>query len=300
MKVRKIDTFSGHRDCVYALIADNAGRGFYSAGGDGLVVRWDVTKPDLGDLVARVGASVYALAVDAQTGLLWVGQNYEGIQLIDPVEKKVVASMKISSAAIFDIKIWQETAFVALGDGVIVVIDIPSFAIKKHLKAADKSTRTLAMRPDHREMAAGFSDWSVGIFDLDTLAFKTKIPAHGNSVFAAQYSPDGRYLVTGSRDAYLKSWDAEQNYALVKDVPAHVFAINDIAFRADGAYLATASMDKSIKIWQADSLRLVKVVDRARHAGHATSINKLLWLPETNWLVSASDDRSISVWEVEE
>ncbi len=300
MKVRKIDTFSGHRDCVYGLIADSAGRGFYSAGGDGLVVRWDVTKPDLGDLVARVGASVYALAVDERTGLLWVGQNYEGIQVIDPVEKKVVASMKISSAAIFDIKIWQETAFVALGDGVIVVIDIPSFAIKKHLKAAGKSARTLTLRPNHRELAAGFSDWSVGIFDLDTLALKNRIPAHDNSVFAAQYSPDGRQLVTGSRDAHLKAWDATKNYTLIKDVPAHMFAINDIAFRADGAYLATASMDKSIKIWEADTLRLVKVVDRARYAGHATSINKLLWLPENNWLVSASDDRSVSVWEIEE
>lgn len=300
MKVRKIDTFSGHRDCVYALIADTARPGFYSAGGDGLVVRWDVTKPDLGDLVARAGASVYALAIDEQTGLLWVGQNYEGIQLIDPAERKVVKSMKISSEAIFDIKIWQETAFVALGDGVIVVIDIPTFAIRKHLKAAEKSARTLALRPNHREMATGFSDWSVGIFDLETLALKTRIPAHDNSVFAAQYSPDGRHLVTGGRDAHLKSWDATQNYALIKDVPAHLFAINDIAYRPDGAFLATASMDKSIKIWHADTLRLVKVVDRARHAGHATSINKLLWLPENNWLVSASDDRSISVWEIEE
>ena len=300
MKVRKIDTFSGHRDCVYALVADPAGQSFYSAGGDGQVVRWDVTKPDLGDLVARVESSVYALAIDVQTGLLWVGQNYEGIQLIDPIKKKVVASMKISKAAIFDIKIWHETAFLALGDGVIVVIDIPSFSIKKHLKASGKSARTLALQPDYRELAAGFSDWSVGIFDLDTLALKTRIPAHDNSVFAAQYSPDGRHLITGSRDAHLKAWDAAQDYTLVKDVPAHLFAINDIAFRADGAYLATASMDKSIKIWQADTIQLVKVVDRARHAGHATSINKLLWLPENNWLVSASDDRSVSVWEIEE
>ena len=299
MKVRKIDTFSGHRDCVYALVADSDGRSFYSAGGDGLVVRWDVAKPDLGDLVARAGSSVYALAVDAATGLLWVGQNYEGIQVIDPVRKKVVASMKISTSAIFDIKIWQETAFVALGDGVIVVIDISSFSIKKHLKASGKSVRTLALRENSAELAAGFSDWSVGIFDLGTLNLKAKIPAHDNSVFAAQYSPDGRYLLTGSRDAHLKVWDAAQDYVLVKNIPAHMFAINSIAYRADGVLFATASMDKSVKIWRAEDFRLVKVVDRARHAGHATSINKILWLPQDDLLVSASDDRSVSVWEVE-
>lgn len=262
-----------------------------------MVVKWDMTKPDLGDLVARIGASVYAMAHDPATGLLWVGQNYEGIQLIDPVQKKVVASMKIGAASIFDIKIWQDKALVALGDGVIVVIDIPAFAIQKYLKASTKSVRTLAIRPTQAELAAGYSDHSIGIFDLNTLTLKKRFEAHTNSVFTVAYSPDGRYLATGGRDAHLKVWDANDRYALVHDIPAHMFAINHLAFRADGAFLATASMDKSIKIWQTDTFRLVKVVDRARHAGHGTSINKVLWLAEDDRLVSGSDDRTISVWE---
>ena len=300
MNVRKIDTFSGHRDCVYTLISDSGGSSFYSAGGDGLVVKWDVSKPDLGDLVARIGASVYAMAHDPATGLLWVGQNYEGVQLIDPVHKKVVASMKISSAPIFDIKIWRDKALVALGDGVIVVIDIPSFAIQKHLKASLKSVRALAIRQTEAELAAGYSDQSVGIFDLNTFTLKKRFLAHANSVFTVAYSPDGKHLVTGGRDAHLKVWDATAHYAPVHDIPAHMFAINHLAYRADGALLATASMDKSIKLWRSDTFGLVKVVDRARHAGHGTSINKVLWLAEGDRLVSGSDDRTISVWEFQE
>ena len=272
---------------------------FYSAGGDGLVVKWDVAKPDLGDLVARVEGSVYAMAHDPATGLLWVGQNFEGVHLIDPVQKKVVASMKIGSS-IFDIKIWQDKAIVALGDGVIVVIDIPTFAIQKHLKASLKSVRTLAIRKSQDELAAGYSDYSVGIFDLNTFKLKKRFPAHTNSVFTVGYSPDNRYLVTGGRDAHLKVWDATADYALVHDIPAHMFTINHLTFRADGAFMATASMDKSIKIWQTDTFKLVKVVDRARHAGHGTSINKLLWLAEGDLLVSGSDDRTISVWEFQD
>ncbi len=297
MNVRKIDTFSGHRDCVYTLISDSGGGSFYSSGGDGLVVKWDMAKPDLGDLVARIGSSVYAMAHDPATGLLWVGQNYEGIQLIDPAQKKVVASMKISSAAIFDIKIWRDKALVALGDGVIVVIDIPSFAIQKHLKASMKSVRTLAIRETEAELAAGYSDHSVGIFDLNAFTLKTRLQAHTNSVFTVTYSPDHKYLVTGGRDAHIKVWDATARYALVHDIPAHMFAINHLAFRADGALLATASMDKSIKLWRTDTFQLVKVVDRSRHAGHGTSINKVLWLDKGDQLVSGSDDRTISVWE---
>ncbi|MFM8834779.1 MAG: WD40 repeat domain-containing protein, partial [Cytophagales bacterium] len=54
-----------------------------------------------------------------------------------------------------------------------------------------------------------------------------------------------------------------------------------------------------IKIWDANTLQLLKVIDKARHAGHGTSVNKLWWSSHQQQLVSASDDRSISVWESE-
>jgi WD40 repeat protein len=57
-------------------------------------------------------------------------------------------------------------------------------------------------------------------------------------------------------------------------------------------------MDKSIKVWDAVSFKLLKVIDRARYAGHGTSINKLLWTPYQNQVVSCSDDRSLSVWKL--
>jgi WD40 repeat protein len=64
------------------------------------------------------------------------------------------------------------------------------------------------------------------------------------------------------------------------------------------AYFATCSMDKTVKIWDAKTFRLLKVIDRARHAGHGTSVNKLFWPARVNSLVSCSDDRTISVWDL--
>ena len=104
-QVKKIDTFSGHRDCVYTLETSNDSSIFFSAGGDGMVIRWDLNRPDYGELIAQVPASVYALAFDKKTRLLWVGQNYEGVQVIDVEKKQVIGSLKITSAAILDIKI---------------------------------------------------------------------------------------------------------------------------------------------------------------------------------------------------
>jgi WD40 repeat protein len=72
-----------------------------------------------------------------------------------------------------------------------------------------------------------------------------------------------------------------------------------LLFSPDGKYFATASMDKSIKVWDTTAMKLLKVIDKARHAGHGTSVNKLLWTAFNNQLISTSDDRSISVWDIQ-
>ncbi|MCY7352444.1 MAG: WD40 repeat domain-containing protein [Cytophagaceae bacterium] len=300
LSVQKVDTFSGHRDAVYALVPGGESQQIYSAGGDGQVIGWDLRKPDLGTLVAQVPASVYALAFDTARGQLWLGQNFEGIHVIAPAERREIRSLKITSAAIFDLLIHENNAFAALGDGTVVVLDVAGFAVRRHIKASERSARCLALNPLTRELAVGYSDFTVKIFDLDDFTLKTVIEAHSNSVFTLAYSPDGQRLLSGSRDAHFKAWDVAQGYALLADVVAHLFAINHLTFSPDARLFATASMDKSVKIWRSADLKLLKVVDRARHAGHGTSVNKLLWTAHHDQLISASDDRTLSVWAVSE
>ncbi|MCF2500915.1 WD40 repeat domain-containing protein [Dyadobacter chenhuakuii] len=300
MNIRKVDTFSGHRDSVYTIISDNTSHGFYSAGGDGFVIQWDLNKPDLGNLVARVGVSVYALGLEKENNALWIGQNYEGIQVLDIAQNKIERTSKITTAPIFDIQFFDNKALIALGDGVIVVMDIASFAVQKHIKVSGKSIRTIAINHETREFAVGDSDFNVNIFDLDGFVLKKTIQSHGNSVFSVKYSPDSKYLFTTGRDAHIKIWDVNDAYGMVLDIPAHLYAVNDISFSPDRTLFASCSMDKSVKVWDAVTFKLKKIIDRARHAGHGTSVNKLLWTSYENQLISCSDDRMISVWEVAE
>jgi len=299
MQVKKIDTFSGHRDCVYTLEKTKNPHQFFSAGGDGLVILWDLTMPDVGELFAQIPASIYALCIDELRNQLWVGQNFEGIHLIDVDSKQEIKSIKITSSSIFDIKIFENNAFIGLSDGTIVVMDVADFEVRKHIKASDKSVRNIAVNPFLREFAVAYSDFSVKIFDLQDFSLKLVVNQHINSVFTICYSPDFQYLITAGRDAHLKILDVNNNYNLLQDIAAHLFAINDLKFSPDGKYFATCSMDKSIKIWDSKEYKLLKVIDKARHAGHGTSINKLWWSEYENLLVSASDDKKISVWNFE-
>jgi len=294
--VEKINTFTGHRDCVYAVCASGISNVFFSADGNGMVAEWDINKPEEGILVAKMVNSVYSLCYDQQNHLI-IGQNFEGIHEIDLKTKKETRSIKITDQYIFDIKIYENNIFVATGNGEIIIIDRLTFTITTRLKFSDKSARTIAISPLNQTFAVGYSDNNIRIFNLKDFTLLHDIIAHKNSVFTLTYSPDQHFLVSGSRDAHLKIWETG-NYNLHESIVAHLYAINEVCYSIDNNYFISCSMDKSIKVWDAKTFKLLKVIDKARHAGHNTSINKLLWTSYNDIIISASDDRTLSAWKL--
>ena len=296
--ISKLHTLTGHTDCLYSLSTSAQTHRFFSAGGDGMVAEWDLSDPEKGQLVASLPASVYALLHLADQNYLVVGQNFEGIHIIDLADKKEVGSLKLTDAAIFDIKYSQGKLFVASGDGHLTVVDLRQMSVVFQEQASLKSARCIAINEARNEWAVGFSDHSIKIFSLSDYQMQTNIKAHTNSVFTLAYAPDGSVLLSAGRDAHLKIWDPEKDYQLKESIVAHMYAINHLEFSPNGHHFVTCSMDKSIKVWDFATLKLLKVIDKARHAGHATSVNKLLWSSYQDLLVSCSDDRTISVWDL--
>ncbi len=299
IKVSKKDTYKGHNDSIYTLEKSQFDHIFFSGAGDGMVVSWDLQKPDKGELIAKLPNSIYGLHYLKNANLLAVGHNYDGVHFIDWENKKEVASLKLTSAAIFDIKSSADLLIVGDGSGVVTFIGLNPLKIVHSLKVAEQSVRTIAVSALNNELAVGTSDNQIKIFDLTDHTLKYTLEDHTNSVFTLSYSPDEQMLLSAGRDAHLKAWDVKGGYILMDDIVAHMFAINNITFSPDGKHFVTCSMDKSIKVWDADRLKLLKVIDKARHAGHGTSVNKLLWSSHEDLLVSASDDRAISVWDIE-
>jgi WD40 repeat protein len=299
LQVKKLHTLTGHRDSVYTLQHSDDPSIFFSAAGDGMVVKWNLNHPEEGELIARLPNSIYALHFHPGTGLLIAGHNYEGIHLLDWKNKQEVGSLLLTKAALFDIASVENRVLVATGDGQLIELNVLQRAITRSVRLSEKNIRCLAINISRGEIAVGASDHRIRILDLYDLSFKHEIPAHVNSVFTVQYTPDGQYLLSGSRDARLKAWDADNGYTLVTEVVAHLYAINHLDFSPDSKHFVTCSLDKSIKVWETETLRLLKVIDKARHAGHGTSVNRLLWTAHEGQLISASDDRTLSVWSID-
>lgn len=295
--VHKAISLTGHKDCVYTVVEAPDESKFISAGGDGFVVLWDIDGYENGQLLVQVPNSVYALCLLKGTGKLVVGQNYEGIHIIDIEAKKELSSLKLGNSPIFDIHGMDNKILVGTGDGTLFIIDQETLTVREKIKTSSESLRTITS--NDKVIVAGYSDNHIRVFERDNYQLIRDIKAHDNSVFSLCYSSDGRYLISGGRDARLKIWDVSDHYRLHETIIAHLYTINSIDFSPDGRLFASASMDKTIKIWDRGHFKLLKVIDKARHGGHLTSVNKLFWSSCKNKLISCSDDRSISIWDIE-
>jgi WD40 repeat protein len=298
IEVNRVHNLTGHRDCVYSIQCGKSDADIYSAGGDGMIVQWNLESPETGDLIAKLPNSVYATLYLKSKDILVAAQNFEGLHFIDSIQRKEFASLKISKHYIFDLASYGNKIFCASGDGNITVMDVDGMQIIKHIDYSKKSARSIAINENRGEFAVGYSDNFIRVFDLGDYTLKHEWLAHDNSVFTLKYNLDGQSLLSGSRDAKLKVWSSNEKYRNVNEIVAHMYTINHIAFSPDGKHFVTCSMDKSIKVWDSQEFKLLKVIDKTRFAGHGTSVNKLAWTSFNNQLVSASDDKTLSVWDI--
>ena len=295
--VTKLFDFSGHSQPIYSLQHAGDGYTFFSGGGDGLVVAWDIRHPDAGKVIARIEGTIYSMLYIPELRLLAVGKNNEGIHLIDVNSNSIKASIYVGPYSIFDMVFLNGKILAGTGSGELIEIDIDLKQISRRNKVSDQSLRCLAINKSTGAVAAGFSDNQIRIFEGSDYTCTQQWFAHQNSVFSLSYTPDGKYLLSASRDAQIKQWSVNEHYANIRVIPAHLFAINHLSLSPGYEFFITCSMDKTIKVWSIETLELLRVVDKARHGGHGNSVNRSAWL-DSNTFLTAGDDRKISIWKV--
>ncbi len=98
-----------------------------------------------------------------------------------------------------------------------------------------------------------------------------KLKGHADAVYSVAYSPDGKYLATGSLDNTIKLWEL----ATGKEVksyggqPGHQKMVLSVAFSPDGQMLASGSVDNTLKVWD---VPLPSALRSLKTSGEATAV----------------------------
>ncbi len=300
MLIHKIHHCTGHNGAIYALASDKHKTGFYSAGGDGWVVRWALDSPDTGKVVATIQDRIFSMLLLDNPDRIVAGNMTGGLHWIALDDTGVSSNVLHHRKGVFDVVLWNGWVLSAGGDGILTRWSAAEGKTIESLQLTGMSLRCIATIPQSSLIAIGASDGNIYIVEVNEFRLvKTLESAHTNTVFSLAASPDGQTLFSGGRDAMLRQWHlVKSEFVQQAEIAAHWYTINHIALRPDGRYFATASRDKTVKIWESATCRLLKVLDTIRDGGHINSVNRLLWLSD-RLLVSASDDRSAIIWSVE-
>ena len=79
------------------------------------------------------------------------------------------------------------------------------------------------------------------------------LEGHTFPVDSVAFSPDGKRLVSGSRDDTVKVWDAQTGQEALS-LKGHTNTVSSVAFSPDGKRIVSGSWDKTVKVWGATPL----------------------------------------------
>ncbi len=114
---------------------------------------------------------------------------------------------------------------------------------------------------------------------------------HTAQVEAIAWSPDSRFIASGSYDQTVQIWDA------VSGIPystyrGHHDKLRYVAYSLDGALIASSSDDQTVQIWEAATGKHLLT-----YKGHTGAVHRVAWSPDGKQIVSASADQTVQIWE---
>ncbi|MBI4575554.1 MAG: protein kinase [Planctomycetes bacterium] len=181
---------------------------------------------------------------------------------------------------------------VAAGDRQIYVWDLEKRTRRATLEDGLAETFVLAYRSDGKLLASGGADRNVRLWDASG-KLRARLPGHGASVRALDFSPDGASLAVGCDDGRITIWDIKAE-KLRQVILAHRRPVTCLAFDPEGRRLASGSDDRTMRVWGLEGARGPRA-----YAGHLFAISTLAFDPSGTRLASASNSGEVRVQDLE-
>jgi len=114
---------------------------------------------------------------------------------------------------------------------------------------------------------------------------------HSGPVTACAFSPDGKTILSASRDNTLKLWNA-RNGKEIRSFSGHMDPIFGCAFSPDGKIVISASADTTLKLWDAGDGKEIR-----SFSGHTSVVYGCAISPDGKTILSASRDNTLKLWD---
>ena len=258
----------GHRAGLYAVAVSPDGSMIASGGWDHAVRIWDVAR---GRLIAELPTGTRSHDVHARSSVQNLSFSSDGTELVGWARGERRWNL-LTGARTDGSTDWDEycrslrdarisdfnfgVGIVSSNDGQVFARPRPhqATAPATAFELLDRGTRRefpwpmdcLALHPT-RDRIAFASRQGLKVADRLTDEIKVRMD-RSFEFFALEYTPDGRRIVSGSRDGVVRFWDSE-TLELIAELRGHEDYVYSLRFSPDGTRLFTAGGDGTVRIW---------------------------------------------------
>ena len=312
---REIKTFRGHTHGVWAVAFAPDGLTLGSGGVDRFVRLWDIETGrmlkslrghthDIRAIVFTPDGQTLATGSEDRTIRMWNPKTGEPTKLLFTRYDHNITSLSLSPDGLMlargshnkDIKIWEVTTgtelMTLLGKDQYDHHWTPCVAFSPdglHLASGSDIGEERVLHNGHwREVIDDDTTEFRGFFVEDEGGFQKPMEYW---IGAMTFTPDGKTLITGSRDTTIKFFEMPQ-VSEIRTVRGHSGWVRSLAVSPDGKVLMSASDDQTIKLWDLATGRLFRTLK-----GHTGAVRCAVFSPDGLRLASASWDRTVKLWE---
>ncbi len=122
---------------------------------------------------------------------------------------------------------------------------------------------------------------------------KLILSGHKEGVNICAFSPDGKTMISGSKDGVLKTWDVTAMYAPLRELVTGDDAITALAYSHSGDRIAVGTLN-TLFVYDSKSFKRLARNKKA----HVTFITSAAFSPDDKLIVSASwKENALMIWE---
>ncbi len=285
----KFNGLQGHEGAVRSLAFLPGTSSFFSSGGDGKILRWDLTGNSKSYRTLIDNNFINrSLAVSPNGRWLACGTTTSGIQLFNLNAQNSPPSILQGHKGWVEALVFSPDSkglFSASTDKSIIYWDLISGSNTIFATMENTKVRCLAVATGGHFMYGGTDDGQLIRWNLDTKESTVVFKSDNNSIYAVSINSIGSRIAFVDKNGTLRLVDARTN-GILKVVLAHSARSLDVKFSPDDRQIATSSMDKTVKIWDAGNLGNKPIVITK----HDAWVLSVAFSPDGKYLVSSSED----------